>query len=51
MGVSCVFLISWKIPETLVQEKRQPLRFGIVFKNFWKLLSDKNVLGYVLVGA
>ncbi|WGE88010.1 Bcr/CflA family multidrug efflux MFS transporter [Actinobacillus equuli subsp. haemolyticus] len=51
MGVSCVFLISWKIPETLVQEKRQPLRFGIVFKNFWKLLSDKNVLGYVLVGG
>ncbi|WP_115607348.1 Bcr/CflA family multidrug efflux MFS transporter [Actinobacillus ureae] len=51
MGVSCVFLISWKIPETLVQEKLQPLRFGIVFKNFWKLLSDKSVLGYVLVGG
>ncbi|WGE47032.1 Bcr/CflA family multidrug efflux MFS transporter [Actinobacillus equuli subsp. equuli] len=51
MGVSCVFLISWKIPETLAVEKRQSLQFGIVFKNFWKLLSDKNVLGYVLVGG
>ncbi|VEB26435.1 bicyclomycin/multidrug efflux system protein [Actinobacillus lignieresii] len=51
MGVSCVLLISWKIPETLAIEKRQPLRFGIVFKNFWTLLSDKATLGYVLVGG
>ncbi|WP_432771707.1 Bcr/CflA family multidrug efflux MFS transporter [Actinobacillus pleuropneumoniae] len=51
MGISCVLLISWKIPETLAIEKRQPLRFGIVFKNFWTLLSDKATLGYVLVGG
>lgn len=51
MGISCVLLISWKIPETLAIEKRQPLRFGIVFKNFWALLSDKATLGYVLVGG
>lgn len=51
MGASCVLLVSGRIPETLILEKRQPLQFGIVFKNFWKLLSDKNVLGYVLVGG
>lgn len=51
MGVVCVVLVSWKIPETLSTEKRQPLKFGQVLKNFASLLSHKATLGYVLVGG
>lgn len=51
MGLLCVALISWKIPETLPKEKRLPLSFGKSMKNFSELLSHKPTLGYVLIGG
>ncbi|OOR98172.1 Bcr/CflA family drug resistance efflux transporter [Haemophilus paracuniculus] len=51
MGGLCAVLISWKIPETLAKEKRLPLSFGKVLKNFGELLSHKATLGYVLIGG
>lgn len=51
MGVLCTFLVLWRIPETLSAEKRTPLNFGKVFKNFGTLISHKPTLGYVLVGG
>lgn len=51
MGGLCAVLISWKIPETLAQEKRLPLSFGKVLKNFGELLSHRATLGYVLIGG
>lgn len=51
MGLSCVALVGWKIPETLVSEKRQALHFGQVLRNYAQLLSHKATLGYVLIGG
>ncbi|MEG9475434.1 Bcr/CflA family multidrug efflux MFS transporter [Mannheimia indoligenes] len=51
MGLLCVALISWKIPETLPKEKRLPLSFGKSLKNFSELLLHKPTLGYVLIGG
>lgn len=51
MGLSCAVLVGWKIPETLVKEKRQPLNFGRVAKNYAQLVSHKATLGYVLIGG
>ncbi|QIM66908.1 Bcr/CflA family drug resistance efflux transporter [Mannheimia granulomatis] len=51
MGLLCVALISWKIPETLPVEKRLPLSFGKSLKNFSELLLHKPTLGYVLIGG
>lgn len=51
MGLLCVVLISWKIPETLPKEKRLPLSFGKSLKNFSELLLHKSTLGYVLIGG
>lgn len=51
MGVLCALLIWVKIPETLAVEKRQPLNFGGVLRNFVAVLSHKPTLGYVLVGG
>ncbi|QNS14937.1 Bcr/CflA family multidrug efflux MFS transporter [Mannheimia bovis] len=51
MGLLCVALISWKIPETLPPEKRLPLSFGKSLKNFSELLLHKPTLGYVLIGG
>ena len=43
--------MAWKIPETLVPEKRQPINFKQVLINYAKLLSHKPTLGYVMVGG
>lgn len=51
MGIACVVLVAWKIPETLVPEKRQPINFKQVLINYTKLLSHKPTLGYVMVGG
>ena len=51
MGIACVVLVAWKIPETLVPEKRQPINFKQVLINYAKLLSHKPTLGYVIVGG
>ncbi|MFA9489275.1 MULTISPECIES: Bcr/CflA family multidrug efflux MFS transporter [unclassified Mannheimia] len=51
MGGLSAILISWKIPETLVPEKRLPLSFGKALKNFAGVLSHKPTLGYVLIGG
>lgn len=51
MGVLCLLLVSWQVPETLTQENRIPLNFGGVLKNFAQLISHKATLGYVLVSG
>ena len=51
MGIACVVLVAWEIPETLVPEKRQPINFKQVLINYAKLLSHKPTLGYVMVGG
>ncbi|WP_246770588.1 Bcr/CflA family efflux MFS transporter, partial [Mannheimia haemolytica] len=51
MGILCVVLISWKIPETLAPEKRLPLSFGKTLSNFAILLKHRPTLGYVLIGG
>lgn len=51
MGILCALLIGVKIPETLAQDKRQPLQFGKVLQNFGALITHKPTLGYVLVGG
>lgn len=51
MGALACLLVLWKVPETLAQEKRQPLNFSKVLKNFAELISHKATLGYVLVGG
>lgn len=51
MGLLCVALIGLKVPETLPMEKRLPLSFVGVLKNFAALLSHLPTLGYVLVGS
>nr|WP_314739993.1 Bcr/CflA family multidrug efflux MFS transporter [uncultured Haemophilus sp.] len=51
MGIACVVLVSWKIPETLATEKRQPINFRNVLTNYAKLLGHIPSLGYVLVGG
>lgn len=51
MAIACVVLVAWKIPETLVPEKRQPINFKQVLINYAKLLSHKPTLGYVMVGG
>lgn len=51
MGIICALLIAFKIPETLAKEKRQPLNFSNIIKNFVALISHTPTLGYVLVGG
>lgn len=51
MGLLCALLFGLKIPETLVQGKRQPLNFIGVLKNFATLMRHIPTLGYVLVGG
>lgn len=51
MGLLCVALIGLKVPETLPVEKRLPLNFVSVLKNFASLMSHFPTLGYVLVGG
>lgn len=51
MGILCIALVGWKVPETLAKEKRLPLNFGGVLKNFAQLISHKATLGYVLVSG
>lgn len=51
MGLLCMWLISRQVPETLSAEKRLPLAFVGVLKNFARLLSHKPTLGYVMVGG
>lgn len=51
MGLLCTALVGLKVPETLPVEKRLPLSFVGVLKNFGALLSHLPTLGYVLVGG
>lgn len=51
MGAVSALMIAWRIPETLEQDKRAPLDFGKVLKNYASLLMNKAMLGYVLVGG
>lgn len=40
--------VMWKIPETLAEENRQPLRVRSTFSNYFKLLSNPVAMGLIL---
>jgi len=40
--------VLWKIPETLAEENRQPLRVRSTFSNYFKLLSNPTAMGLIL---
>ncbi|MDN3682470.1 Bcr/CflA family multidrug efflux MFS transporter [Vibrio tapetis subsp. quintayensis] len=40
--------VMWKIPETLAEENRQPLRVRSTFTNYFKLLSNPVAMGLIL---
>ncbi len=40
--------VLWKIPETLAEENRQPLRVRSTFSNYFKLLSNPVAMGLIL---
>ncbi|QIW16720.1 Bcr/CflA family drug resistance efflux transporter [Pasteurellaceae bacterium RH1A] len=51
MGLLCMLLVAFRIPETLKAENKAPINFGKVIKNFASVLSHKPTLGYVLLGG
>lgn len=48
IGVLLVFLIGFKLDETLPPEKRVPSNLGQTFKNFLSLIKDREFIGYAL---
>ncbi|PJG82618.1 Bcr/CflA family multidrug efflux MFS transporter [Caviibacterium pharyngocola] len=51
MGVLSAVLVFFIIPETHKKEHRIPLRLGTVMRNFVSLWKNKQVLGYMFMGA
>ncbi|WED22967.1 Bcr/CflA family multidrug efflux MFS transporter [Vibrio sp. JC009] len=50
-SVIVVFLILWKIPETLSEENRQPLHFATMLRNYAKLFASKEAMGLMMAGG
>ncbi|MFO6423520.1 Bcr/CflA family multidrug efflux MFS transporter [Motilimonas sp. KMU-193] len=50
-GVLTVIAVVYLIPETLAKEKRVPLRFANVLKNYFKVLSHRRALGFILTSG
>ena len=46
IGVVLVLMVSWKLEETLPEEKRVPSDFSQVVKNFGSLFRDREFIGY-----
>ncbi|PJC87751.1 Bcr/CflA family drug resistance efflux transporter [Vibrio sp. HA2012] len=46
-----ILAVYWKIPETLPEEKRQPLRLKTTMQNYIRLSMNPVVVGLVLSGA
>ncbi|GLP97590.1 Bcr/CflA family multidrug efflux MFS transporter [Paraferrimonas sedimenticola] len=52
MVAAIVMLIAyWQIPETLAEEKRQPLQLRAALKNYARLLTHPGAMALVLAGA
>ncbi|EGA71226.1 bicyclomycin/multidrug efflux system [Vibrio sinaloensis DSM 21326] len=46
-----IVLVVWKIPETLAEDKKQPLRFRTTIRNYMKLCSNPVAMGLIFSGA
>ncbi len=46
-----ILLVVWKIPETLSEEKRQPLRFKTTMRNYFRLCANPTAMGLIFSGA
>jgi DHA1 family bicyclomycin/chloramphenicol resistance-like MFS transporter len=46
IGIILVLIVSWKLEETLPEEKRVPSDFSQVVKNFGSLFRDREFTGY-----
>ena len=46
IGIILVLIVSWKLEETLPEEKRVPSNFSHVVKNFGYLFRDREFTGY-----
>ncbi|KGY07811.1 Bcr/CflA family multidrug efflux MFS transporter [Vibrio sp. MarTm2] len=46
-----ILLVVWKIPETLSEEKRQPLRFRTTMRNYFRLCANPTAMGLIFSGA
>ncbi|MDA9556055.1 Bcr/CflA family multidrug efflux MFS transporter [Vibrio sp.] len=46
-----VILIAFKIPETLKEENKQPLRFKTIIRNFVRLIRNPVAFGIIMTGA
>ena len=48
VGIILVFIVSWKLEETLPMENRVPSDISQILKNFGSLLKDRQFAGYAL---
>lgn len=48
IGVLLVYLVTWKLEETLSEKDRVPSNIGQTFKNFLSLIKDRQFSGYAL---
>ena len=46
-----VVAVAWKIPETLAEANRQPLRLKTTLKNYSQLLSNPEAMGLMMAGG
>ncbi|NOH63439.1 Bcr/CflA family multidrug efflux MFS transporter [Vibrio sp. RE88] len=46
-----IALVFWKIPETLSEANKQPLRFGTTIRNYFRLCKNSVAMGLILSGA
>ncbi|KGM44816.1 multidrug effflux MFS transporter [Neobacillus niacini] len=46
IGIVLVLMVSWKLDETLPEEKRVPSDFSQIVKNFGSLFRDREFTGY-----
>lgn len=51
IGLVLLLTVTWKLEESLPQEKRIPSNFSQVVKNFGTLLKDRKFAGYALTQA
>ncbi|MCK6265816.1 Bcr/CflA family multidrug efflux MFS transporter [Vibrio sp. ZSDE26] len=50
-AVIVICLVMWKIPETLPEEKRHPLRLGTTLRNYMGLFKNLTAMGLIFAGA
>ena len=51
LGLLCAFLVYFKLSETLPTQKRAPLKIRSVLRVYGRLLSNKQVLGYIFCNS